>query len=137
MRMDLLVKDFTYRPVKDRFIILFEEHFRCNYIHVRDVAKAFLYGIENHDRMRGIPFNVGLFEANLTKRQLCEKMKEHVPDFYIASAEVGEDLANRDYLVSNERIEGLGWMPDHSLNMGIRKLLKGYRILKPNRFANV
>jgi len=137
MRMDLLVNDFTYRACKDRFIILFEEHFRRNYIHVRDVAKAFVFGIENYGAMKGRPFNVGLSEANLTKRQLCEKIKEHLPDFYIHSAAVGEDPDKRDYLVSNERIEGLGWRPDHTLDMGIRELLKGYRILKPNRFANV
>jgi len=137
MRMDLLVNDFTYRAYKDRFIILFEEHFRRNYIHIRDVAKAFCFGIENYDRMKGEPYNVGLSSANLTKRQLCEKIKKFVPDFYIHSAAIGEDPDKRDYLVSNEKIESLGWMPDYSLEMGIQELLKGYKILKPNRFANV
>ncbi len=137
MRMDLLVNDFTYRAYKDRFIILFEEHFRRNYIHVRDVARAFLFGINNYDRMKGEPFNVGLSTANLTKRQLCEKIKKYVPDFYIHSAEVGEDPDKRDYLVSNDKIEALGWQPKHSLDMGIVELLKGYKIIRPNRFSNV
>jgi len=137
MRMDLLVNDFTYRAYKDRFIILFEEHFRRNYIHIRDVAKAFIFGINNYDKMKGQPFNVGLSSANLTKRQLCEKIKGYVPDFYIHSAAVGEDPDKRDYLVSNEKIESLGWKPDHTLDMGIQELLKGYKILKPNKFANI
>lgn len=137
MRMDLLVNDFTYRAYKDRFIILFEEHFRRNYVHVRDVAKAFVFGIDNYDKMKGEPFNVGLSSANLTKRQLCEKIKEHVTEFYIHSASVGEDPDKRDYVVSNEKIESLGWRPDHTLDTGIQELLKGYNILKPNRFANV
>lgn len=137
MRMDLLVNDFTYRAFKDRFIILFEDHFRRNYIHVRDVAKAFIFGIENYDRMKGQPFNVGLSTANLTKRQLAEKIKEYCPDFYIHSAPIGEDPDKRDYVVSNDKIEGMGWQPDHSLDNGIVELLKGYKILKPNRFANV
>ncbi len=137
MRMDLLVNDFVYRADKDRFIILFEEHFRRNYIHVRDVAKAFIFGINHYDKMKGEPFNVGLSSANLTKRQLCDKIKEYVPDFYIHSAPVGEDLDKRDYIVSNEKIESLGWLPDHTLDMGIVELLKGYKILKPNRFTNV
>ncbi len=137
MRMDLLVNDFTYRAYKDLFIILFEEHFRRNYIHIRDVAKAFIFGIENYDKMKGQPFNVGLSSANLTKRQLCEKIKEYVPEFYIHSAAVGEDPDKRDYLVSNEKIESLGWRPDHTLDTGIQELLKGYKILKPNKFANV
>ena len=137
MRMDLLVNDFTYRAYKDRFILLFEEHFRRNYIHIRDVANAFVFGLDNYDRMKGQPFNVGLSSANLTKRQLCEKIKEHIPEFHIYSAPIGEDPDKRDYLVSNEKIESLGWKPEYSLNDGIKELIKGYGILKPNRFANV
>ncbi|MFH1153436.1 MAG: NAD(P)-dependent oxidoreductase [Pseudomonadota bacterium] len=137
MRMDLLVNDFTYRAVNDRAIILFEDHFRRNYIHIRDVAKAFLFGIENYETMRGEPFNVGLSGANLTKRQLAEKIREHVPFFHIHSANIGEDPDKRDYLVSNEKIEALGWRPDHSLDDGIRELITGYRILRPNRYSNV
>ena len=137
MRMDLLVNDFTYRADKDRFIILFEEHFRRNYIHIRDVAKAFIFAINNFDKMKGEPFNAGLGSANLTKRQLCEKIKEYVPDFYIHSAPIGEDPDKRDYIVSNKKLESLGWHPDYTLDMGIVELLKGYKILKPNKFANV
>ena len=137
MRMDLLVNDFTYRAYKDRFIILFEEHFRRNYIHIRDVAKAFIFGIDNYNKMKGEPFNAGLSSANLTKRQLCEKIKEYVPEFYIHSAPVGEDPDKRDYIVSNEKLESLDWKPDYTLDMGIVELLKGYKILKPNKFTNV
>lgn len=137
MRLDLLVNDFTYRAFKDRFIVLFEEHFRRNYIHIRDVANAFLFSIANFEEMKGEPFNVGLSTANLTKLQLCKKIKEFVPDFYIHCAPIGEDPDKRDYLVSNEKIESLGWKPVFNLDLGIIELLKGYRILKPNRFANV
>jgi nucleoside-diphosphate-sugar epimerase len=136
MRMDLLVNDFTYRAHRDRFIILFEEHFRRNYVHIRDVVKAFIFGIDNYNKMKGEPYNVGLSSANLTKRQLCEKIKEYVPEFYIHSASVGEDPDKRDYLVSNEKIESLGWNPDYTLNDGIQELLKGYKMLKLNKFAN-
>ena len=41
MRLDLLVNDFVYRAVHDRAVILFESHFKRNYIHVRDVTRAF------------------------------------------------------------------------------------------------
>jgi nucleoside-diphosphate-sugar epimerase len=137
MRLDLLVNDFTYKAHKDHFIVLFEEHFRRNFIHVRDVTKAFLFGISNYVRMKGEPFNVGLSSANLTKRQLCEKIKEYVPDLYIHAAPIGEDPDKRDYVVSNEKIESLGWKPGYSLDDGITELLKAYRMLKPNQFANV
>ena len=137
MRMDLLVNDFVYRAYRDRFIVLFEEHFRRNFIHIRDVVQAFTFGIKNYDKMKGEPFNVGLSSANLTKRQLCEKIKEHVPELVIYSSSLGEDPDKRDYLVSNEKIESLGWSPNYSLDDGIIELLKGYKIIKPNRYANV
>jgi nucleoside-diphosphate-sugar epimerase len=137
MRMDLLVNDFVYQAVKDCALVLFEEHFRRNYIHVRDVAKAFLFGIENYEKMKDEPYNVGLSSANITKRQLAEKIKEYIPGLYIHSAEIGEDPDKRDYIVSNEKIESLGWRADYSLDDGIQELIKGYNIIKPNSFANV
>lgn len=137
MRMDLLVNDFAYRAYKDRSIILFEENFRRNFIHIADVARAFIYAIDNFQIMQGEPFNVGLSSANLTKKQLCEKIKEYVPEFYIYCAPIGEDPDKRDYLVSNAKIEALGWLPVHTLDDGIQELLKGFQILSPRRFVNV
>jgi nucleoside-diphosphate-sugar epimerase len=136
MRLDLLVNDFTWRACRDRTIVLFEEHFRRNYIHVRDVAGAFCFGLEHYEIMKGQPFNVGLSSANLTKRELCDSINRHIPDFHIISAPVGEDPDKRDYIVSNEKIERLGWRPNHTLDDGIQELLKGYRILKQNTFSN-
>ena len=137
MRMDLLVNDFVYCAVKDKVLVLFEEHFRRNYIHVRDVAKAFLFGIENYDKMKGEPYNVGLSSANLTKRQLAEKIKEYVPELYIHSAKIGEDPDKRDYIVSNEKIEATGYMPAHSLDAGITELKKGYQMIRNSIYGNV
>ncbi len=137
MRIDLLVNDFVYRAVKDSCIVLFEEHFRRNYIHVRDVAKAFVLGISQFERMRGEPFNVGLSSANLTKRQLCEEIQKHIPALQILSSEQGKDPDQRDYLVSNSKIEALGWSADYSLDDGIRELITGYQILRANTFSNV
>ena len=137
MRMDLLVNDFVYRSLKDRCLVLFEEHFRRNYIHIRDVAKAFLFGIENYEKMKGEPYNIGLSSANLTKRQLAEKIKEYVPKLYIHSAEIGEDPDKRDYIVSNDKIESIGWAPEFSLELGIQELIKGYNIIRPNIYANI
>ncbi|HEF3575252.1 NAD-dependent epimerase/dehydratase family protein [Campylobacter upsaliensis] len=137
MRLDLLVNDFTYRAYKDKFIVLFEEHFRRNYIHVRDVAKGFIHGIENYDKMKGEAYNMGLSSANLTKRQLAETIKKFVPDFYIHSASIGEDPDKRDYLVSNAKLEATGWSADVSLEEGIEELLRAFAMMKVNAFANV
>ena len=89
MRMDLLVNDFVYRAVNDKFIVLFESHFKRNYIHIRDVSNVFIHGINNYDSMIGQPFNVGLSNANLSKMELCLKIKEQVHDFLpFASIEI-------------------------------------------------
>ena len=137
MRLDLLVNDMTWRAVNDRSVVLFESHFRRNYIHIRDVVKAFLHALDNYDAMSGEPFNVGLSEANLTKWQLCERIQRHVPGFTFLDAPIGEDSDKRDYLVSNEKLEKTGWTPDHGLDAGIEELIKGFRMLRNGRFANV
>lgn len=137
MRLDLLVNDFTYRAYKDKFLVLFEEHFRRNYIHVRDVVKGFLHAINHYDEMKGEAYNMGLSTANLTKRQLAEKIKEYVPELYIHSAQIGEDPDKRDYLVSNAKLEATGWSADNSLDSGILELLRGFKMMKVSNFANV
>ncbi len=136
MRLDLLVNDFTFRACQDRCIVLFEEHFKRNYIHVRDVASAFYFGITHFDQMQGHAFNVGLSNANLSKRELCEKIKEFVPHLYIHSAGIGEDPDKRDYLVSNEKLEALGWKPEVSLGEGIREMIAAYPILRMHALKN-
>ncbi|HSV43751.1 MAG TPA: NAD(P)-dependent oxidoreductase [Candidatus Bathyarchaeia archaeon] len=137
MRLDLLVNDFTYRAVTDRFIVLFEAGFNRNFIHVRDVAKAFVHGLNHFAAMKGQAYNVGLSDANLNKRQLCEAIRKHVPEFHIVESQIGEDPDKRDYLVSNEKIEATGYQPDVSLDDGIKELVKGFQILKRNQYANI
>ena len=137
MRMDLLVNDFVYKAVNERVLILFEENFRRNYIHIRDVANAFVFSINNFAKMKNNAFNVGLSSANLTKRQLAEKIKEHIPELYIHSQEIGEDPDKRDYIVSNEKIEAIGWQANYNLDMGIKELIKGYKMIKNSEFTNI
>lgn len=137
MRTDLLVNDFVYRAVNDRFVVLFESSFKRNYIHIRDVARAFLHGIENFDRMKGQIYNVGLSDANVSKKELCQMIQPHVPDFVFLDAPVGKDPDQRNYVVSNEKIEKTGYKPTHSLEMGIRELIKGYRMIRNTVYGNV
>ncbi|MDP2653504.1 MAG: NAD(P)-dependent oxidoreductase [Candidatus Omnitrophota bacterium] len=137
MRLDLLVNDFTYRAVYDRFVVLFEPHFKRNYIHVRDVAKAFIHALNRFDKMKGEPYNVGLSDANLSKMELCQEIKKHVPEFYFVESKIGEDPDKRDYIVSNEKIEKTGFKPDVSLSAGIKELVKGYQVIKRNQYANI
>jgi nucleoside-diphosphate-sugar epimerase len=137
MRLDLLVNDFTFRSCHDKFLVLFEQHFKRNYIHIKDVAKAFLFGIKNFDIMKGQAFNVGLSSANLSKKELSEKIKKYIPDLYIHSSEIGQDPDKRDYIVSNEKLENLGWHPSYSLDDGIKEIIKAYPLLLLNNFKNI
>jgi len=137
MRIDLLVNDFVYRAVNDRAVVLFESHFKRNYIHLRDVVRAFQHGIRNFDSMKGEAYNVGLSDANLSKWELCEKIKEHFPAFVFLEAPIGEDPDKRDYIVSNEKIEATGYLPSWSLDDGIRELIKGYRMIRNTVYGNI
>ncbi|MFT5207214.1 MAG: nucleoside-diphosphate-sugar epimerase [Candidatus Omnitrophota bacterium] len=137
MRIDLLVNDFVHRAVRDRFLILFESHFKRNYIHVRDVSRAFLHGLENFDKLKNEPYNVGLSDANISKWELCEIIKRYIPEFYFEEAAVGEDPDKRDYIVSNEKIEKTGFKPQHSLDLGIQELIKGYQMINNARYTNI
>lgn len=137
MRLDLLVNDFVYRAVFDRTTVIFEGKFKRNYIHIRDVAGAFIHAINNFDEMKGRPYNCGLSTANLSKLELCAKIKEHIPEFVYVEAPIGEDPDKRDYIVSNERLEATGWKPRYSLDDGIEELKKVYTIIKNKTYSNI
>ena len=137
MRVDLLVNDFTWRAVRDRALVVFEGHFRRNYIHIRDVAKTFIHALESYDTMKAKAFNVGLSTANLSKLQLCERIRAQVPGFVYLEAPIGEDPDKRDYIVSNDRLEATGWRPDWSLDAGIAELIKAFHMFNVVSFGNV
>lgn len=137
MRVDLLVNDFTYRAVTDRFVVLFEAHFKRNYIHVRDVAKAFIHAMDHFDPMKGQAYNVGLSSANLSKMELCLEIKKQLPSFTIMEAAVGKDPDQRNYIVSNEKIERSGFRPDWDIQRGISELIRGYQVARRNQYSNV
>ena len=137
LRLDLLVNDFVHRAVNDSAVVLFEAQFKRNYIHVRDVARAFQHAMAGFDAMRGGPYNVGLSDANLSKAELCERIKRQLPRFVYLEAPVGEDPDKRDYVVSNEKIERTGFRPAVSLDAGIAELIKGFRMVSNAVYGNV
>jgi nucleoside-diphosphate-sugar epimerase len=137
MRLDLLVNDFVYRAVHDSALVVFEGHFRRNFVHVRDVARAFLHALERFEAMRGQVYNVGLDSANLSKLELCARIQRQLPRFSYVEAPIGEDPDKRDYVVSNEKIRQAGFEARHSLDDGIAELVKGFTILRNSRYGNV
>jgi nucleoside-diphosphate-sugar epimerase len=139
-RMDLLVNDFVYRAFTDEFLVLFESHFLRNYVHVRDVAKAFVHLIENYETCNNNAFNVGLTSANMSKLQLAQKIKEYVSNLVIIEEQFKEDFDKRNYVVSNEKLEKTGWFCDYSLDAGIKELLSAYKMIanfKNKDFTNL
>ena len=136
MRFDLLVNDFVYKAVTDRYLVLFEKDFKRNFVHVRDVADCMRHAIANAARMAGRPYNLGLDSANLTKEELALTVKKHVPSFYIHFAPIGQDPDRRNYIVSSQRLREAGFEARRSLDEGIQELLKGYRMQGRAPFQN-
>jgi nucleoside-diphosphate-sugar epimerase len=137
MRLDLLVNNFVHRAVTDGFIVLFEGHFKRNYIHLIDVCQAFVLALENPKPFHNQIFNVGLSEANISKAELCEKIKEHIPNFVYLNAPLGNDPDQRNYIVSNSKIENLGFQPEVGLDAGILELIAGLPMFNHRPFTNL
>lgn len=137
MRTDLLVNDFVYKAVHEKSALLFEAHYKRNFIHIRDVARAFEHALIHIDTMKGEIYNIGLSNANLSKRELAEKIKEHIPGFVFIEAPIGKDPDQRNYIVSNEKIQKTGFRPIYSIDDGIIELIKGYSMIKKTEFSNV
>lgn len=137
MRIDLLLNDFVYRAVYDRTAVIFEGDFKRNFIHIRDVVSAFVFAIDNFEKMKGLPYNCGLSTANISKLELCAKIKEHIPSFVYLEAPIGTDPDKRDYIVSNARLEAAGWQAQYSLDDGIEELKKVFTILKNKMYSNI
>jgi nucleoside-diphosphate-sugar epimerase len=137
MRIDLLVNDFVHRAVNDHFMVLFEAHFKRNFIHIRDISRVFLHAIDSSSRMVGNIYNVGLSSANLSKLELCQSIAEHIPDFVFLEAEVGVDPDQRNYIVSNAKLESTGFSTMFDLNYGIKELIQAFTILRNRKYGNI
>jgi nucleoside-diphosphate-sugar epimerase len=137
MRLDLLVNNFVYRALIDGFVILFEAHFMRNYVHVSDVSEAFIFALNHDEKVKGQVFNFGLSEANISKFQLCEEIKKIIPSFTFLEAPLGKDPDQRNYIVSNAKIEELGMKAKVSLASGIEELVKGLRMFENHPYSNL
>lgn len=137
MRLDLLVNDFVYRALNDRAVVLFEANFKRNYIHVRDVVRAFMHAMDNFETMKNQTYNVGLSDANLSKKELCIEIQKQLPKFVFVESAIGEDPDKRNYIISNEKIEKTGYKTSVSIQDAIAELIKGYQVVKRNTYANI
>ena len=133
MRTDLLVNDFVYKLLTDRYITLFEHKFVRNFIHIQDVSRAFEYMIDNYYTFNNEIFNLGLSDENITKKQLVEKIQSHILNTSVNYSDYYVDPDKRDYIVSNEKIEETGWKPIFTLDDGIKELIQSYKMIVPTQ----
>jgi nucleoside-diphosphate-sugar epimerase len=136
MRTDLLVNNFCYKAISEKKLVLFEPHFRRNYIHVKDVCAAILYSIKNFNRLKNQIYNLGLSNANLTKIQLAKEVKKQIKNLKIFIQNNKQDPDQRDYFVSNKKIESKGFRTKYKLQMGIQEMIKIFSNSKIKYFNN-
>jgi len=136
MRLDLLVNDFVYRAINDGFLVLYESHFVRNYIHVRDVCRGIIMGLDG-GLQPGEIYNLGLSEANLSKLQLAELVGNFVENLAIIEQPFYKDPDQRNYIVSNKKIERAGFSPSVSIEDGIAELIRGLPSLKNRIYGNI
>ena len=136
MRLDLLVNEFVYKLLTDRYITIFEKTFVRNFIHIQDVASVFEYMIDNYDTYNGEVFNVGLSDTNINKQELVERIQKYIPDISVTYSDYYEDPDKRDYVVSNKKIESTGWKPEFTLDDGIKELIQAYKMIVPQESSH-
>ena len=130
MRTDLIVNNFVLTAVKKKKLSIFEPHFRRNFIHISDVCKAFIFGIENFAKLKGNIFNLGLSTANITKIELAKKIKKKRKKVKISTFKNRKDPDQRDYFVSNKKIEKFGFKATFELDSGIEEMLNVFENTK-------
>ena len=123
MRTDLLVNNFVFKAVRDKKLVIFEPHFRRNYIHINDVVEGIIYSIKNFNRLKSNVYNLGLSSANLTKYNLAKKIKKKINSLKIKIVKNRKDPDQRDYYVSNKKIEKKGFRAKISIEKGIDELI--------------
>ena len=137
MRLDLLVNNLVFRAIKDEYVLLYEASYKRNYIHLLDVCQAFELSLDSPDKFVNDIFNVGLSSANLSKKELCYEIKKQIPNFYFDEIPLRTDPDQRNYIVSNEKIETRGFNAKVSLPSGITELIKGLPMFDHRRFSNI
>ncbi|MFA5879707.1 MAG: NAD(P)-dependent oxidoreductase [Candidatus Margulisiibacteriota bacterium] len=136
MRLDLLINDFTYKALSQGYLVVYESNFMRTFIHVKDMARAFLFAIENQNKMKGEVYNVGNDKMNYSKKDICEIINKKT-NAYMHFADVGEDADKRNYIVSYEKINKLGFSTSITVEEGIDELVKALTVVDPkNKYLN-
>jgi nucleoside-diphosphate-sugar epimerase len=138
LRLDLLINDLTYKSIKEGYAVIYESHFLRTFIHVKDIARVFVFAIENSEKMKDNIYNVGSEKMNFSKKEICELIKKEIPNSYFNYADVGEDADKRNYVVSYEKIKSIGYDTTIDVETGIRELIRSIPLINlHNPYYNV
>ena len=129
MRLDLLINDFVYQAYVNKFLILFEKTYKRTFIHVQDIARSILFAIRNFEKTENSLFNVGDNSNNYSKEEIALIIKKRI-DYYLHFADIGEDEDKRNYSVSYEKINSLGFKTKKTVDEGIDELIKAFQIFE-------
>jgi len=132
LRLDLLINDFTYKAVTQGYLVVYEKQFMRTFIHVHDMGRAFLFGIDNREKMVHSVYNIGSEKMNYSKEQVCEMIRKKT-NAYIHYADVGEDADKRNYVVSYKKINDIGYDTTIKVEEGIDELVQ---VCKAIQFRN-
>ena len=136
LRLDLLVNDFVNKAINDRYIVVYESHFMRTFIHVHDIARAFVFAIQNRDKMVGNVYNVGNETMNKSKAEICALIGSKV-DYYLHQADYEKDVDERNYIVSYDKISKTGYETITSIEKGVDELINAVRAINIiNPFKN-
>jgi nucleoside-diphosphate-sugar epimerase len=128
LRLDLLVNDFVHKALTQQYLVVYEKHFMRTFIHVHDMGRSFLFGLDNADAMRGNVYNVGSERMNYSKEDVCELIKSRI-ECYVHYADIGEDADKRNYVVSYQKIGSLGYETTITVEEGIAELTSALRAI--------
>lgn len=129
MRVNLLINDLVNQAMNNGILNIFQADFRRTFIHISDIASAFIFGVEHMDHFEHQVYNCGSNELNWTKREVAEYISDKT-GCLVHYAEIGEDLDKRDYSTSYERLTAEGWEAKVSMEEGIDEIIKTVPILR-------
>ncbi len=137
MRLDLLPNDFTYQAVSNRYLLVYERHYRRTFIHVYDIARALAHALDHFDRMTGQVYNCGSNDLNATKEAVVSLIATQT-DFKVHYVDIGSDADQRDYEVDYKRLAETGFQTTVGLPDGIAEMVRAFRHLNiHNPYSNV
>jgi nucleoside-diphosphate-sugar epimerase len=137
LRLDLLINDFTWQAIHQRYLVVYEKHFRRTFIHVRDIARGIAFVLDKQICNGHKVFNVGHESLNYTKEDIVLLLKDHL-DFLVHFARIGSDADKRDYEVDYSRIRSIGFSTEIDIERGLDELICGLRLLRiKNPYSNV